>query len=172
MDMRVVDNNFKMKWFVLAALLALLVVSEVIPFNNDAIEKIFKESNDALFLFIGDEEAQAASLQTFKDYDATNPGLIVSISSKNDGHGLFDRLAEYLGVDTSVTPQVLYLNAKQAKFIYDATEISLDNLISFVSRVQSGEVEAFLKSAPIPASNDEPVKVIVGKQWNEWVVDS
>lgn len=43
-----------MKLYLLAALLLILASTEVIPFNNDAIEKVFKESNDALFLFQGD----------------------------------------------------------------------------------------------------------------------
>jgi hypothetical protein len=92
-------NN--MKTSLLLALLLVATVTEVIPFNNDAIEKVFKESADALFLFVGDEEAQADAIQQFNEYDATNPGFITAISTKNDGHGLFERLAEYLGVDVS-----------------------------------------------------------------------
>jgi hypothetical protein len=78
-----------MKLYLLVAFLAVLAFSEVIPFNNDAIEKVFKESSDALFLFQGDEESESASLDAFKAYEATNPGFVVSVSSKNDGHGLY-----------------------------------------------------------------------------------
>ena len=40
---------------ILLLLVALLVANaEVIPFNNEAIEKVFKDSSDALFLFQGD----------------------------------------------------------------------------------------------------------------------
>lgn len=102
-----------MKFYLFVALLATLALSEVIPFNNDAIEKVFKESSDALFLFQGDEEAESAALEAFKAYEATNPGFVVSVSSKNDGHGLYERLAEYLGVDLSETPKVLFLSSKQ-----------------------------------------------------------
>jgi hypothetical protein len=42
------------------------------------------------------------------------------VSSKNDGHGLFERLAEYLGVDISETPKVLYLSSKQEKFRFES----------------------------------------------------
>ena len=102
-----------MKFYILVALLLTLVLTEVIPFNNDAIEKVFKESSEALFLFQGDEEAESAALEAFKAYDATNPGFLVSVSSKNDGHGLYERLAEYLGIDISATPKVLFLSSKQ-----------------------------------------------------------
>ncbi len=160
-----------MKILLLVALIMTAVFAEVIPFNNDAIEKVFKESNDALFLFLGDEEAEAGTLEAFKAYDATNPGFVLTVSSKNDGHGLYDRLAEYLGVDTSSTPKVLYLTSKQTKYNYDADEITNDNLAAFVGKIKSGEIEPFLKSAAIPESNDEPVKVIVGKSWNDLVMN-
>ena len=43
-----------MKVAILCTLLLALAFAEVIPFNNDAIEKVFKDSSDALFIFLGD----------------------------------------------------------------------------------------------------------------------
>jgi len=45
-------------------------------------------------------------------------------------------------------------------------------LADFVTQIRNGEIEPFLKSAPIPESNDEPVKVIVGKTFKELVLDT
>lgn len=54
-------------------------------------------------------------------FDATNPeGVLLTLSDKNDGHGLFDRLAEYLGVDVNNVPAVLYLGADAEKYIFDS----------------------------------------------------
>lgn len=78
-----------MKLYLIAALLITLLSAAVIPFDNDAIEKVFQQSNDALFLFQGDEEAESAALEAFRTYEATNPDFVVSVSSKNDGHGFF-----------------------------------------------------------------------------------
>lgn len=94
------------------------------------------------------------------------------MSDKNDGHGLFDRLAEYLGVNTNTVPSVLYLGSSNDKYLYDQEEINADNLASFLTRVQAGEVEQFLKSAEIPETNDEPVKIIVGKTFNDIVLNN
>ena len=110
-------------------------------------------------------------MEAFKEYDATNPGFILAVSSKNDGHGLYDRLAEYLGVDVSTTPKVLFLNSKGSKFRFEE-DITSANLASFSQQIKEGAISPFLKSAAIPEPNDEPVKVVVGKSWEDVVVNS
>lgn len=64
------------------------------------------------------------------------------------------------------------MGEKNDKYNFDSEEINKDSLASFVERVQAGQVEQFLKSAPVPESNDEPVKVAVGKTFKEMVMDS
>jgi hypothetical protein len=77
-----------------------------------------------------------------------------------------------LGVNTANSPAVLYLGAKNDKYFYDQDEITAENLGSFLDRVKAGEVEQFLKSAEIPESNDAPVKIIVGKTFNDIVLNN
>lgn len=38
--------------------------------------------------------------------------------------------------------------------------------------LQEGKVEAYVKSDEIPEKNDEPVKVVVRKSFNQMVLDS
>jgi thiol-disulfide isomerase/thioredoxin len=125
-----------------------------------------------LFLLLGDENAEAAALSAFTAYDSTNPNVILSVSSKNDGNGLYERLSEYLGLNTGSTPSVLYLNAELKKYRYVGEEISAESLASFVERVTRGEIEPFLKSAAAPETNDAPVKVVVGNSFRELILDS
>ena len=140
----------------LVAILTFLLVvnSEVIPFDNNAIEKIFQQKNPALFLFTSSNDASTAAKAAFTELDESAPNVILTLSDADDGHGLFERLAEYVGVDTKNVPTVLYMGDKNDKYFYDQEEITKDNLASFVSRVQAGEVEQFLKSAPIPEENN------------------
>lgn len=49
--------------------------------------------------------------------------------------------------------------------------LSVENLEQFARDLAAGKLEAYLKSEPIPASNDEPVKVVVAKQFDEIVND-
>lgn len=41
----------------------------------------------------------------------------------------------------------------------------------FIKKLEAGEVEPYIKSEPIPETNDEPVKVVVGKTFDEIVND-
>lgn len=59
----------------------------------------------------------------------------------------------------------MFFGAKSDKYKFDKEEITKDNLADFVQRVKAGEVEQFLKSAPIPEDNDDAVKIVVGKNF-------
>lgn len=161
----------KTTYFALLAVLLIVVSSEVIPFDNSAIEKIFQNKKSALFLFASDNDASTAAEEAFKALDEAGLDVVLTVSKPNDGHGLFERLAEYVGVDTSSTPKFLYLGEKQDKYVFEG-EVSKDTLATFVSQVQAGEIEQYLKSAPVPEKNDEPVKIGVGKNFKNLVLDS
>jgi hypothetical protein len=51
-----------MKFLLLLAVMAMVLHAEVIPFDNAAVEKIFKEQQTALFLFVGDESTEVSAL--------------------------------------------------------------------------------------------------------------
>ena len=87
--------------------------------------------------------------------------------------GLGSRLAEFLGVSTDSDPKFMMItfnNEDVQKYTFEASA-SAENLIKFVNDVKSGVVQATLKSEEIPAHNDEPVKVLVGKNFEEIVYD-
>lgn len=152
--------------------IVLIVNTEVIPFDNTAIEKVFQQKNPALFLFTSDNAASKNARAALTEYDEAGSSVVLTVSDPEDGHGLFDRLAEYLGVDPKNTPTILFMGDKADKYFFDSEEINKDSISSFVSRVQAGEVEQFLKSAPIPETNDEPVKIGVGKTFKSMVLES
>lgn len=152
--------------------LFLVVNTEVLPFDNTVIQKVFEQKTPALFLFTSANEESKAAKIAYDEFDQSNPEVLLTISDADDGHGLFERLAEYLGVDTKSAPAILYMGAKSDKYSFDAEEISKETLASFVNRVQAGEIEQFLKSAPIPESNDEPVKIGVGKTFKSMILES
>ena len=159
------------KLFISAAIAFGLANAEVIAFDNSAIEKIFQQKSPALFLFTNDNEASESAKAAFDELDAAGADVILTVSNANDGHGLFDRLGEYLGVDVKNAPKVLFMGEKTDKYNFEG-DISKDSLADFLAKVKSGEIAPFLKSAPVPESNDEPVKVVVGTTYKDYVTNS
>jgi protein disulfide-isomerase/protein disulfide-isomerase A1 len=48
------------------------------------------------------------------------------------------------------------------KFVFSGSEMTEKSISQFIEDVDAGRVEPKLKSEPVPASNDEPVRVVVG----------
>jgi len=59
------------------------------------------------------------------------------------------------------------------KFTYSGAidTLTVDALKKFIADFKSGSLQPFLKSADIPADNSEPVKIIVGKNFNQIVLN-
>lgn len=161
-----------MRNLLVVALCLAVVSAEIIPFNKDAIDKIFKEKATTLFLFTSTGKESEDALAAFNELDDTAPsGVLLAHSSSEDGHGLYNRLAEYIGVDLSTVPTVVYLANDGTKYALEG-EYTLETLREFLGKAEDKELEPFLKSHPIPESNDAPVKIIVGKTFKSIVLDT
>ena len=55
--------------------------------------------------------------------------------------------------------------------LYCYSSFSLDGFKEFLEKFLNGEISAHIKSAPIPEANDDPVTVVVGKTFDEIVMD-
>ncbi|XP_076465020.1 protein disulfide-isomerase A3-like [Babylonia areolata] len=76
------------------------------------------------------------------------------------------------GLDSATgdKPIVCAYDDKNRKFKMEE-EFSMESFEKFVRDVVDGKVEAYLKSEPIPENNDDPVKVVVAKNFDEMVND-
>ncbi|XP_063699405.1 protein disulfide-isomerase A3 [Culicoides brevitarsis] len=91
-----------------------------------------------------------------------------AVSSKDDFQ---HELNEY-GYDyTGDKPVILARDAQGQKFIMK-DEFNVDNLQAFVNDLYEGALEPYVKSEPVPTSNDGPVKVGVAKNFDELVMQS
>jgi len=91
-----------------------------------------------------------------------------AISSKDEFQ---HELNEY-GYDyTGEKPTILARDEKGLKFIMQEN-FSVENLKSFVENLLEGALEPYIKSEPIPESNDTPVKVAVAKNFEDVVTNN
>lgn len=58
-----------------------------------------------------------------------------------------------------------------AKYRFEES-ITVDNLRNFLTNYFDGKGDRYMKSEEIPSSNDEPVKIVVGKNFKDLVIDN
>jgi len=91
-----------------------------------------------------------------------------AISSKDDfTHELNEFGYDFVGDK----PVVLARDVRNQKFVMKS-EFSVENLQDFVAKLLDGELEPYIKSEPVPESNDAPVKVAVAKNFDDLVMNN
>jgi len=90
-----------------------------------------------------------------------------------DPKGDESRLKGFFGFADSVEVSVglVDLQNSKKKFVMEESA-DLEKTLAFIAKVVAGEVEPTLKSAPIPATQEESVKVVVGKSFEDVVLGS
>ena len=80
---------------------------------------VFYQDPQELGDVIANNDASTAAKAAFTELDESAPNVLLTISDANDGHELFDRFAEFIGVDTKNVPAVLYMGGKSNKYFFD-----------------------------------------------------
>mmetsp|Transcript_6340 Transcript_6340/g.19164 ORF Transcript_6340/g.19164 Transcript_6340/m.19164 type:complete len:494 (+) Transcript_6340:64-1545(+) len=81
------------------------------------------------------------------------------------------KFREQVGVDKEPGVAIIEFEGL-VKYIYDPEDgFTADKVASWVKQYIAGELKPNLKSAPIPETNDEPVKIVVGDTWEELVMN-
>lgn len=89
--------------------------------------------------------------------------------------GIQERLAEFIGVGKADMPtmRILHPGETMNKYKYepDVAPLSTDDVKNWVNEWKAGNLEPHRKSEPVPETNDGPVKVLVGKNFDDIVMD-
>lgn len=148
----------------------------VVEFNQDTAQKIFSgevKSHLLLFLSASSEDFAAKTdiaREIAKDYKGEM--LFVTINTDEEDH---KRIMEFFGMEESELPsmRIIRLEEDMSKFRPESTELSDANMRSFIKQYMDGSLKAHLMSEDIPEDWDkEPVKVLVGKNFEEVAMDT
>ena len=63
-------------------------------------------------------------------------------------------------------------DVKKYRYEGDIENLSVEEVRNFFTEFKQGKLTPYLKSAPIPENNHGPVKIIVGNNWHDIVMDS
>lgn len=144
---------------------------QVMEFGQEAAERIFGSENSAIFFFT-DKPAQNKGLEAFRAAAKSRAGKIIfSLSSITTDLGA--KLAEFIGVtsaDESQVRVIKFSNGTVKKFKCQAE--TAEAVEQCVDDFEKDALKAYYKSEPVPAPTNEAVKVVVGDNFQEVVLDS
>lgn len=147
----------------------------VVEFNQDTAQKIFSgEVKSHLLLFLSasaDDFDAKVEIARGIAKDHKGEMLFVTINTDEDDH---KRIMEFFGMEESELPsmRIIKLEEDMSKYRPESTELSDDNIRSFVKQYLDGALKPHLMSQDIPEDWDkEGVKVLVGKNFEEVAMD-
>mmetsp|Transcript_14429 Transcript_14429/g.14468 ORF Transcript_14429/g.14468 Transcript_14429/m.14468 type:complete len:471 (+) Transcript_14429:1-1413(+) len=144
----------------------------IIPFNNFALEFIFKGKNSVVFFFRADEDAEKyeETLKTLaKEYRSDLTFVTTDLKKKDN-----EVLSDFLGIYPESQPAILIFHPVEGmlKFLLEEP-FSLEATRKLINKFKKRETVPFYKSQPIPEEPYENgVRVLVGKNFEEVVYNS
>jgi len=143
----------------------------VMPFEQEAAEKIFGSESPAIFLF--SEEAETETTAVFKAVAQKNMGGSLVFSQSTISTGLGARLAEFLGITASDANSVRIIKFAAGNLLkYKLEKVTEQSLTQFIEDWKSEKLTAYFKSEAIPETNNEPVKIIVGNTFEDMILNN
>lgn len=136
-------------------------------FDQAAAERIFSSEQPAMIFFSENHDSEEA--KKFKEFAKKNAKQIIfSISKIKSDMGA--RLAEFIGItarDDNAVRVLKFSHGNLQKF-----KCNLEDLDACLGDFKADKLQAYFKSEEAPANNSDPVKVVVGNNFKEIVLDS
>lgn len=166
-------NHFDGKF--VKAEIANFVSSNKLPlvniFTRESAPVIFESPiKKQLLLFVTSNDT-AKFITVFQEAAKLFKGKLIFVHVEMDNEDVGKPVADYFGLSGN-TPKVLAFTGNEdgRKFLLDG-EVTIDNIKAFGEDFLVDKLKPFLKSDPIPESNDGDVKIVVGNNFDEIVLD-
>jgi len=144
----------------------------IMNFDEKCAQFIFGKSTPGLFLYYDKNSENASALEAILAEIAPQVKGKIQLIKTGVTQGLETRLAEYIGVTAADLPTIRIADTRSDLKKYTMSgEINATNVLKFVEDWLSGKLSATLKSQEIPATQDEAVIVLVGKSFDQIVMD-
>ncbi|KAJ7565657.1 hypothetical protein O6H91_02G069700 [Diphasiastrum complanatum] len=165
--------------------------NDIKDFSVEALTKFFDEASFPLVTELSRDPAKAASLNKFFGSPDSKVFLFANFndSEVNEYREVYKKLAnsakgkglnflianaedvenalQHFGIVKEGLPAIVVQDTKNKKFVLDNAKPS--QLEAWLQSYFDGKLEERVKSEPIPKTNDEPVKIIVTKSFNDFV---
>ncbi|KAK7257715.1 hypothetical protein RIF29_31886 [Crotalaria pallida] len=143
----------------------------VTTFTRESAPSIFESQiKKQLLLFVTSKDSEKL-VPIFREAAKIFKGKLIFVHVETDNEDVGKPVADYFGI-TGSAPKVLAFtgNDDGRKFVFDE-EVAVDKLKAFGEDFLEDKLKPFLKSDPVPESNDGDVKIVVGDNFDEIVLD-
>ncbi|CAK9227481.1 unnamed protein product [Sphagnum jensenii] len=142
----------------------------IISFNKETAPQIFESDiKKQVLLFAVHEEYERLG-PMYEEVSRSFRGQIIFIHvnlSDTESTGILD----FFGISGDSTSIMAFTGEQHGpKFLYE-DEISVEGLKMFCKNFLASKLKAYMKSQPIPHQNDDDVKIVVGKNFEDIVLD-
>ncbi|KAJ0557850.1 putative protein disulfide-isomerase [Helianthus annuus] len=143
----------------------------VTTFSRESGTLIFESPIKKQVLLFATSKGSTKVKQTFEDAAKLFKGKLIFVFVELDNEDVGKPVADYFGI-TGDAPQVLAYtgNDDAKKFVFDQ-DLTLENLKVFGEDFLNDKLKPVYKSDPIPEQNDGDVKIVVGNNFDDIVLD-
>ncbi|CAG7892150.1 unnamed protein product [Brassica rapa] len=144
----------------------------VTVFTPESSQEIFESAIKKQLLLFATEKGSEKVLQEFEEAAKLFKGKLIFVSVDVDNEDYGKPVAEYFGVSSSNAPKlVAFTGNEDPQKHYFEGEIKSDKIKIFGEEFLNDKLKPFYKSDPIPEKNDGDVKIVVGDNFDEIVLD-
>ena len=148
---------------------------KVMVFNDKSAQYIFQKKHPALILFISNETQEWNHYGNIMTQVAEKiKGKIVLIMT-DIKEGIASRLADYVGINKKNLPLISILDTRKDFKKYNMKkekEINTENIIKFINDWEENKLKRTLKSEKEPKNNNGIIRIIVGKNFENEVLNN
>ncbi|KAJ8751570.1 hypothetical protein K2173_016815 [Erythroxylum novogranatense] len=163
------DGNFsksEISEFVFANKLPLVTI-----FTRESAPLIFESSiKKQLLLFATSNDSQKV-FPIFEESAKLFKGKLIFVYVEMDNEDVGKPVSDYFGVSGNDPKVLAYTGNDDAKKFVLNGEVTVDKIKAFGEDFLEDKLKPFFKSDPIPETNDGDVKIVVGDNFDEIVLD-
>ncbi|PSS14395.1 Protein disulfide isomerase-like [Actinidia chinensis var. chinensis] len=156
------------------------VIAEFVSVNKLPLVNIFtRESGPVIFespikkqvlLFATSNDSEKV-IPTFQDAAKAFKGKLIFVYVEMDNEEVGMPVADYFGITGNSQKVIGYSGNNDGNKYVLEEEPTLDKIKAFGDDFVQGKLKPFYKSDPIPVTNDEDVKIVVGNNFDDIVLD-
>ncbi|XP_015874407.3 protein disulfide isomerase-like 1-4 [Ziziphus jujuba] len=139
-------------------------------FTRESAPTIFESPIKKQILLFATSNDSKEVIPAFEEAAKLFKGKLIFVFVEMDNEDVGKPVSEYFGVSDAPTVLAYTGNDDARKFVHDG-EVTLENIKAFGENFLEDKLKPFFKSDPIPETNDEDVKIVVGNNFDDIVLD-